>query len=89
MILILNAIENSDAVAGFNKDMTYICGKFQIHFAIRHIKENISSGISGRFSHLIISGSELRASVIGPWDDKLKWILSEFIQNKKPILGIC
>ncbi|UCH97778.1 MAG: gamma-glutamyl-gamma-aminobutyrate hydrolase family protein [Candidatus Aminicenantes bacterium] len=42
-----------------------------------------------KYSHFILSGSEASVVEDNPWEEKLKEIIDNIIDMKKPLLGIC
>ncbi|MDO9578743.1 MAG: gamma-glutamyl-gamma-aminobutyrate hydrolase family protein [Candidatus Cloacimonadales bacterium] len=43
----------------------------------------------GKYSHLLITGSELSAAKGSKWDEKIIGVIKALLQTEKPILGIC
>jgi len=85
--LILNCIDLEKNILEFDQSMKRILDPVTCRFQIRHIREWPFS--LETFTHLIISGSELSASQTNTWDDKLYEVIHSFMEDEKPVLGIC
>lgn len=60
---------------------------FGMSYEILHLNDEIPS--SDKFTHLLLTGSELSASSGSEWDNKIISVINSFHQNGKSILGIC
>jgi GMP synthase-like glutamine amidotransferase len=86
MILIFNTIIDPKAKENFTNTIAkrITLGK---QYKVIHVEEEIPD--LTKYTHLLISGSELSASGGSDWDEKIILVIKNFLQQKKPILGIC
>lgn len=88
MILFLNLIINPESQRHFDSIIIErIRGDLTLPYLSLHAKETIPD--LNKFTHLIISGSELSAAVDNPSDKYVFSIIGHFINYNKPVLGIC
>ncbi|MDD3052101.1 MAG: gamma-glutamyl-gamma-aminobutyrate hydrolase family protein [Candidatus Cloacimonetes bacterium] len=90
MLLIINCIICTTEQTYFGEKILPDIEAFRKHrYEITHL-DNIS-GLKDftKFTHLLISGSELSAAVTNKYDSELYRIIEYFLENKKSILGIC
>ena len=89
MILVLNCLLKEQSINSFNEIISLYLEEFSTDYeSFRAIEidniENLDS-----YSHLIISGSGASVLDDNPWNENLEKTIIHFINNKKPILGIC
>ncbi|WP_077369623.1 DUF1284 domain-containing protein [Anaerosalibacter sp. Marseille-P3206] len=89
MILILNCLLEEKSVNDFNKAMKKHLGNLPINYEIIRVREAGKIANLNVYSHLIISGSGASPAEDNPWNSDLEKIIKHFVNNKKPILGIC
>ncbi len=86
MILIYNTIINEKARNNFTANIAARI-TFGKPFNVLHLQDDLPE--LKQFSHLILTGSELSASQGSAWDKKIITVIKSFLQENKPILGIC
>ncbi len=90
MILALNCILNDRAREGFDSRtvpmLAEVAGR---EIEVAHLVGAETFPTPERFSHLLISGSELSASVPSEYDEGLHRLVRDFIAAERAILGIC
>jgi GMP synthase (glutamine-hydrolysing) len=86
MILIFNTILAEKARTYFTQTIAprITLGR---PYQVVHLEEDIP--LRSKFTHLILSGSELSAAKGSAWDDKIIAVIRSFLQDNKPLLGIC
>ena len=86
MLLILNTILDLKARDNFTNIIAP-----RISFDRKYFVFNLEYVIPDldKFTHLIITGSELSASQGSEWDEKIFKVINHFLKNDKSILGIC
>lgn len=89
MILILNCLIKGKSVNDFNTAMEKHLGDLPTEYEIVRVGEADKLANLNIYSHLIISGSGASAAEDNPWNYTLENIITHFVNNKKPILGIC
>lgn len=89
MILILNCLLEEKSVDDFNKAMKRHLGDLPIEYEIIRVREADKIADLNLYTHLIISGSGASAVEDNPWNTTLEDTIMHFVNNKKPILGIC
>lgn len=89
MILILNCLLEKKSVNAFNKAMENHLGSLPVKYEIIRVKEGDKIEDLNKYTHLIISGSGASPIDDNPWNSILEEIIMYFVNNKKPILGIC
>ncbi|QQY79948.1 GMP synthase-like glutamine amidotransferase [Keratinibaculum paraultunense] len=89
MILIINCLLEEKSILKFNEALKYNLGDLHIDYEIiRAVSMDEISDLN-KYTHLIISGSAASAKEDRPWNYNLENAIIHFINNKKPILGIC
>lgn len=89
MILILNCLLKEKSIESFNKTMDTYLKELSIDYEIfRAIEANKITDFNS-YSHLIISGSGASVLDDNSWNSNLEKIIMHFVNNKKPVLGIC
>lgn len=89
MILILNCLLEEKSVNSFNVAMKRYLGNLPINYEIIRAREADKIADLSEYTHLIISGSGASVAEENPWNSSLEKIITHFVDNKKPILGIC
>jgi len=85
-ILIFNTILEQKAKEYFTNTLAERI-TFGEQYSVFHLDEDVP--ILSKFTHLILSGSELSAAQGSEWDEKIMSVIRHFLKQHKPILGIC
>ncbi len=86
MILIYNTIIDITARDNFDNNVMPFIGK-NWEYKIIHVTNDFP--MTDKYTHLLLTGSELSASGGSEWDKKIMKIITQFAKDNKPILGIC
>lgn len=86
MILIYNTIISKEPRDRFRDETMQFVGKNH-QYEVIHVSDELPE--VEKYSHLLISGSELSASAGSEWDEKIIELIKKFAEADKPILGIC
>ena len=86
MILFYNTIIDTIARDNFDNNIIPLIGKSR-KYEIIHVTNDFP--ITNKYTHLILTGSELSASAGSKWDEKIMNLITLFANANKPILGIC
>ena len=89
MVLILNTIIDPEKKKKYDLIFSNIFKNLKVDSQICYPKNEITSSNLPQFSHLLITGSELFASQDNEDDEKTFRVIRQFLNNLKPILGIC
>jgi len=94
LLLVLNTIITEKYKIGFDEStLPFIMNGFPVE--IVHLGDGIltqftsDNKIFSKYSHLLITGSSLSASLGSDWDNTIISIIKYFVKLGKPILGIC
>lgn len=88
LLLVLNTIKEIDARNHFDQIVIpRITASTKIPFHFLHLGE--SNPDLDIYTHLLLTGSELSASRENPEDKQIYKIINNFLEQGKPILGIC
>lgn len=89
-LLFLNCIEAEPPRRSFDEDIAPFWGaRFEGEWEIAHLCTGEVLPAPGRFSHLILSGSELSASKRNPRDEELMSCIRDFVDAGRRVFGIC
>ncbi len=89
MLLILNRIVDTEKKKKYDLIFSEIFNDLKCNSEIIYPEDEISDSKFSRFSHLLITGSELFASQENKDDGKIFRVIRHFLDNNKSILGIC
>ncbi len=89
MLLILNTIVDPGKKKKYDIVFSEIFNDLKCNSKIIYLEDVISDSDLSRFSHLVITGSELFASQENKDDEKIFRVICHFLENNKSILGIC
>ncbi|MBN2461537.1 MAG: gamma-glutamyl-gamma-aminobutyrate hydrolase family protein [Candidatus Cloacimonetes bacterium] len=88
-LLIFNSIIDPVAVKEFDIAIRKIFQPFPISFTIRYLHDTAPPFLLQNFTHLLLSGSEMRASQHNNSDDIFYALINHFVAADKAVLGIC
>ncbi|NQV18113.1 MAG: gamma-glutamyl-gamma-aminobutyrate hydrolase family protein [Armatimonadetes bacterium] len=89
MLLILNTIIDLEKKRKYDLIFSNIFRNLNYDSEICYPKDEMSDSKLSQFSHLLITGSELFASVDNENDKQIFDIIHYFIKHSKSVLGIC
>lgn len=89
MILILNCFVNNKLSETFNNVILRITSKIDSECEFFRITQKQSIIDLGKYSHIIISGSEASINDKNKWDEYLANLILDSVKLNKHILGIC
>jgi|LSQX01.1.fsa_nt_gb GMP synthase (glutamine-hydrolysing) len=89
MLLILNCLLEPKSARVFEKEMARLMDKASLPYRVVRMAEVAAIADLPSYSHLLLSGSEASALDKKPWDELLARVIMQFVEHKKPVLGIC
>ncbi len=90
-ILVINCFKRDDYAADFESAMDRVC-KAPVAQPERdtvRMTDLTADLDTGRFTHLILSGSETSAIDDNPWNAPLEDVILDWVSTARPLLGIC
>jgi len=88
-LLVVNSIHSITSAQIFNNQLERIYSKLKPMINTITPREKFDPVFTNKHTHLLISGSELRASRSYEKDDFFYSLINHFLQAEKPILAIC
>ncbi len=93
MVLVLNFFLDDDFAKSFDRVVQMHLSKAETEGQFIRVMENTTAEEvlkqAGDATHLILSGSEASTLDDLGWEDEMKKVIEDFMNNNKPILGIC
>lgn len=93
MVLVLNFFLQDDFAKSFDRVVHMHLSKAETEAHFIRVRENTTAEEvlqqAGHTTHLILSGSEASTLDDLGWEDEMKKVVEAFMNDNKPILGIC
>ena len=89
MLLIYNVILDESKKDKYDKIFSEIFRNLDCEFEIRYLNDDLQKPDLSRYSHLLVTGSELFASQNTLQNQTVSVVIRNFAEQEKAILGIC
>jgi GMP synthase (glutamine-hydrolysing) len=89
MILVVNCFFEDSLAQGFDQAVAGHLAPTGVPARFLRWSELPQLGDPSPYTHLIISGSVASATEVQPWDQNLGRLVKNFVDGRRPVLGIC